>query len=161
MKKFLRKFLLIDNDVKTTIVAITDIQRTLSKLTCELNDLRGSESEHQNEIYSLKTDVRNNYDHIIETNDKLGYYEDYDLETMSSILDEHENTITSIQHRFTTISDTMDELLTPNNASSTINDVYILSDENKSSIKEIVVEQIDTSLQKYTVAVAASLQKLQ
>jgi len=122
LKDYILKYL----DINTQYDAL---KKKISKLENALNELENNNSDNANELYDIQH--------------KVSYYDDYDLEVISSENTAHSSAINSLEYQFGELQESLNEVHT-----------------KISSVGGTNVEQcVQNEIEKYTVVVASSLQR--
>jgi chromosome segregation ATPase len=106
-----------------------NLTQQISKLEKELIEIDNNNSSNANELYDIQH--------------KVSYYDDYDLEVMSSENTANSNAINSLEYQFGQLQESLVEVQTKIGSAGGTN-----------------VEQcVQNEIEKYTVVVASSLQR--
>jgi Glu-tRNA(Gln) amidotransferase subunit E-like FAD-binding protein len=122
IKKYIIEYLGINQKFDT-------LNQTILKLEKELIEIDNNNSSNANDLYDIQH--------------KVSYYDDYDLEVISSENNAHSNAIDSLQYQFGLLHESQDEVKA------------LISSIGGTDVKECVKSEIE----KYTVVVASSLQR--
>jgi len=153
IKNRIRNYLGINTELTYCLNKLITVQQKIDVIYANIESIG-------EEIQNHKSDTISYYHNINDIEDKLSYYDDYDLSVFESEITSNSEMLSGLKYTVDTLYNKVNEFTTDTGEdTSHNNNVYIVDDIEL--LRPKIVNIIDDVMKKYTVSVAASIRKME
>lgn len=153
LKEKIRKFLGINTEFNYCLNKVLTVQQKCDVIYANMESMA-------EQIKMRKDETVDNYGNINEINDKLSYFNDYDLEEFEREMRNNHDSLDELKYTVDKLYDKLDAFTTDTSEDSNHNNnVYIVDDIEL--LRPKIMSIVENVIDKYTVSVAASIRKIE